>query len=64
MKLNKKFSLDQKRKMAGSYVHLGSFLDSSPSAVCTSIKKGHFGSNAVELVLELLSAILKIATKL
>lgn len=43
--------------MVGSYVHLGAFLDSSASAVCHSITRGRFGSNAVELLLELMAGI-------
>ena len=57
MKLNKNYTLSQKREMVGSYVHLGAFLDSSASALCHSITKGRFGSNAVELLLELIAGI-------
>jgi len=57
MRLNKKYTLSEKREMVGSYVHLGNFLDSSASAICHSISKGRFGSSAVELLLELLSGI-------
>ena len=57
MELNKQYTLSQKREMVGSYVHIGNFLDSSASSICHSISKGRFGSNAVELLLELLAGI-------
>jgi len=57
MELNKQYTLSQKREMVGSYVHIGSFLDSSAASLCHSISRGKFGSNAVELLLELLAGI-------
>jgi hypothetical protein len=57
MKLNDNYTLEEKRKMTGSLVHVGNFLDSSASSICTSISKGRFGSSAVELILELIAGI-------
>ena len=42
MKLNDNYTLEEKRKMTGSLVHVGNFLDSSASSICTSISKGRF----------------------
>lgn len=57
MKLNKDYTLEEKRKLTGSLLHLSQFLESSPSAISHSISKGRFGSSAVELILELLAGI-------
>lgn len=57
MKLNKKYTLSQKREMVGSFSHIGNFLDSSSVAICHAITRGKFGANAVELLLELLAGV-------